>query len=182
MTIDTSRAVEIEASPLKQFGLIVISVVMAALCGAIVLGGFAKVQPGSFREFVCYVGLVFFPLCGLLLLWRAVTMRGPTVTITPEGIRDVRVAAEFIPWRAIHNISVWKHRRQRFIVLAVDPAVEAGLDLTRMARWSRNGNRALGADGLFIGAGELKIGFDDLLATCLAFAQASQSAADTART
>jgi hypothetical protein len=61
------------------------------------------------------------------------------------------------------------------MVLMVDPAVEAGLHLTRMARWSRNANRALGADGLCVGSNDLKIGFDRLLSTSLAFARASPS-------
>jgi hypothetical protein len=99
-------------------------------------------------------------------------MHSPVVIITRAGIRDKRVAKELIPWGAVKNISVWKHHRQRCMVLTVDPAVEAGLNLTRVVRWSRNANRALGVDGLCINATGLKIGFDELLAISLAFARA----------
>jgi hypothetical protein len=51
-----------------------------------------------------------------------------------------------------------------------------------MARWSRNANRALGADGLCVGSNDLKIGFEGLLSTSLAFARASSSRAPVAPT
>jgi hypothetical protein len=182
MTIDTSRAVEIEASPVKLLGIAVISVVLTALSTAAALRAFPKIQPGSFAEFSGYVGMLFFGACTLFAVWKALTTHGPVVTITREGIRDSRIATELIPWSAVKDITIWKYRRQRFMVLVVDPVVETGLNLTRVARWSRNANRALGADGLCVGANELKIGFDDLLATSLAFARAWQSLAAVART
>jgi hypothetical protein len=175
MTIDTSRAVEIEASPMKLLGLAAIGVALTALSAAAALRVFPKIQPGSFAEFFGYVGVLFFGACALVAVWKALTSHGPVVTITQEGIRDRRIASDLIPWSAVNDISTWQHRRQRFMVLAVDPAVEAGLDLTRMARWTRNANRGLGADGFCLGTNDLKIGFDELLATTIAFANAAQS-------
>jgi len=175
MTIDTSRAVEIEASPVKLLGIAVIGVVMTALSTAIALRAFPKIQPGSFTEFCGYAGVLVFGACTLLAIWKALTTHGPVVTLTREGIRDRRIATDLIPWSAVKDITIWKHHRQRFMVLAVDPAVEAGLNLTRTARWTRNANRSLGADGLCLGTNDLKIGFDEMLATTMAFAQASHS-------
>jgi hypothetical protein len=177
MTIDPRRAVEIEASPLRMFGLAVLGLLMTALSAAIALHVFPDVQPGSLVEFAGYAGTLFFGACTVLALWRAFTTRGPVVTITREGIRDVRVAAEIIPWRAVNGLKVWESNGQRVMVLAVDPAVEAGLNLTRIARWTRGANRALGADGLCVTAQGLKTGFDQLLATSLAYARASRSGA-----
>jgi hypothetical protein len=93
----------------------------------------------------------------MLLLWRAFTTHGAVVAITPEGIRDGRVAAELIAWSAVSDIAIWENRAQPVMVLAVDPAVEAGLTLTRVARWTRGANRALGADGLCVTAQERQI-------------------------
>ena len=104
-------------------------------------------------------------------------MRGPVITITQEGIRDRRVAAELIPWSAVRGIKIWEYRGQRVMVFAVDPTVETGLDLTRTVRWTRDANRSLGADGLCVTAQGLKIGFDDLLETTVAYARAWQSGA-----
>lgn len=179
-TIDTSHAVEIDASPVKLLGIAVLGLAMAALSAAVALRLFPNVRPGSLAEFLGYVGAVFFPVCAMLAGWRAITMRGAAVTVAREGIRDCRIAKELIPWDAVWDIKVWKYRRQRFMVLVVDPAVEARLTLTRIARWSRNANRALGADGLCIGSNDLKMGFDELLATTVAFARAWQSRAELA--
>jgi len=182
MSIDTHRAVEIEASPVKMLGLAALGLLMTALSAAVAVRAFPNVRPGSSAEFYGYAGTVFFAAATLLSLWRAFTTHGPVVTITREGIRDSRVAAELIPWSAINDIATWEYRRQRVMVLAVDPAVEAGLNLTRIVRWARGANRALGADGLCVTAQGLKIGYDELLATSLAYARAWRSGTAAAPT
>jgi hypothetical protein len=181
MTFDTSRTIEIEASPIRMLGLGALGLLMTALSAAIMLNAF-PVPPGSLAEFGGYAGTVFFGACTVLALWRTFTTHGPVVTITREGIRDVRVAAEVIPWGAVNDIKVWESNGQRVMVLAVDPAIEGWLNLTRIARWSRGANRALGADGLCVTAQGLKIGFDELLATSFAYARAWHSDAAGAST
>ena len=109
-----------------------------------------------------------------MVIWTLLTARGPVVTITPEGIRDTRIAADVIPWSAVQGITTWEHRRQKILVFDVDPAVESRLALSRIARWSRDTNRALGADGLCVSAQGLAIDHDTLLNTSLAYAQAAQ--------
>src|ERR1043166_506969 len=108
------------------------------------------VAPGSFHEFVGYAGAALFGLATAIGAWRLVADRGAVLTLTEDGIRDRRISADAIPWRAIAGISTWQYRRQRIMVLAVDPAAEAQLRLTRTARWSRGPNRALGIDGLCV--------------------------------
>jgi len=182
MTIDTRGAVEIEASLAKMLGLTAMALVMTALSVTVALPLLPNVAPGSLAQFVGRVGTVFFAACTLLALWRALTMRGPVVTITPEGILDRRIAAKLIPWSAVNDIGTWEYRKQRVMVVAVDPAVEAGLNLTRIARWTRDANRALGADGLCVTAQGLNIDFDELLETSLAYAGARRSGAAAAST
>jgi hypothetical protein len=179
--IDTGRAVEIEASPVKMLGLAAAGLVMTLLSAMIALHVVPKVRPGSLQEFLGYVGLALFGWATLIIVWRAFTTRGPVVIITREGIRDSRIAAEFIPWSAIKDISIYKYHKQRFMVLAVDPAVEAGLSVTLSGRWMRLGYHSLGPDGLCISAQELKISFDELVATSLAYARASTASAGSAR-
>src|SRR5262249_47319830 len=116
-----------------------------------------------------YVGVAFFGLCTGIALFRLFTVRAAVVTMTAEGIRDTRIAPEFIPWTAVRGIFTWQFQLQKVMVLVVDPAVEARLTLTRMARWSRGPNRALGAGGLCITAQGLKINFATLLRTARSF-------------
>lgn len=173
-TIDTSRTIEIAGSPVRLFALALGGVVMTAGGAAMAFRWLPGIAPGSFNQFIGYAALLFFGLCTVLLFWRALSARGPVVVITPEGIRDARVARELIPWRAIQRIGTWEQRGQKVMVLAIDPAVEAGLGLSRIARWSRGANRALGADGLCVAAQGLKMKFDTLLALSMAYAAAAE--------
>ncbi|XUM20758.1 STM3941 family protein [Bradyrhizobium oligotrophicum S58] len=175
MTIDTSREIQIEASPMKLLRATLIGTVFSAICVAMALGWFDNVQPGSFSEFVSYIGAVLFPVLAVGALWRALTTRGPVLILSREGLRDRRLAAELIPWNAVQDIAVREARGNRSIMLSIDPAVEDKLTFNPILRWTRKADRAFGMNGLSIGAADLKIGFDELLATTLAFARAGQS-------
>ena len=176
MDPDRSGTVEIRSSPWAQLRLAGVGVIMTAASAFAALPRLSNVAPGSFTEFAGYVGVLFFGLATLVFLWRAVSLRGAVIRLTREGILDRRVAAEVIPWRAIGAISTWESHKQRIIVLAVDPQVERRLTLTRMARWTRGANARLGADGLCIAVGGLKVDYDELLALCRSYAAASRSA------
>src|SRR5262245_40416768 len=175
MAIEASRVVEISGSPWKVLGLSVLGVMMTALSAAIALRLFPGMRVDTYHELMGYAGAVFFGFCTAVGVWRLLTTSGPVVTITPEGIRDTRIAREFIPWSAIKRISTWEYRGQRVMVLAVDPEVERRLTLTAIARWSRGANRALGADGLCVTAQGLRIDYDTLLATSVALARGTTS-------
>ena len=174
MSIDTSRTLEIPGSPAKLIGLAGIGVLMTGLSAAMALRWIPEIPAGSFAQLVGSIGFLFFGLCLAVALWRLLAQRGPVVTITPEGIRDIRVAAEVVPWSAIRGISTWELARQKVMVLAVDPAVESRLTLTRIAKYSRGANRSLGADGLCTTAQGLQIGYDTLFATRAAYFEAAQ--------
>ena len=171
MSVEATGFVEIKQSPLRMLGLIAIGIVLTALCVGIAFHLFPDLHASLYQEFMAYVGVVFFGLCTIIGLWRLLSVSGPVVTITPGGIRDTRVAAEVIPWSAITGISTWQYRGQKIMVLAVDPATESRLTLTRIARWSRGANRALGADGLCIATTGLSIKYDALFQACLAHVQ-----------
>jgi len=167
---------EIGVSPWKGLGLVALGILMTTLSVAIALRLLPNVAPGSFHEFAGYVGSIFFGLATGIALWQMIGQRGAVITISPEGIRDRRVAAEIVPWLAVRGISTWQYRGQKVMVLAIDPVVESGLTLTPIARWSRSANRALGADGLCITAQGLKISYASLLQTSIAYAEAARGA------
>jgi hypothetical protein len=171
MTTDTSRTLEIESSPTKLLVLVGIGVLMTATSAWVAL------LPGKLSivaMIVGYLGIAFFGLCAVVAVWRLLTARGPVITISPEGIRDTRLAAALIPWSVVTGISTWEFRRQKVMVLAISPGAEEQLGLSRMARWMRGANRALGADGLGITASGLKIDHDTLLRTSLDYAEAAR--------
>jgi hypothetical protein len=168
MTTDTSRTLVIENSPARLLRLVGMGVVMTAVSVAVAL------MPGAAIGIWGYLGIAFFGLCTVVILWHLLFSSGPVITISPEGIRDTRVAAALIPWSAVTGISTWEYSGQKAMVLAMKPGAEAGLGLTRMARWTRGANRALGADGLCITAAGLKIDYDALLRTSLDYAHAGR--------
>jgi hypothetical protein len=170
MTRPVAGIVEVRQSPLAMLGMIAISIVLTAVSVAVLvmLHDDRTTTSKYFLEFAAHAGIALSSVGTVLILWRLFTVRGPVVTVTAEGIRDIRVAAEFIPWRAITDISTWRSRGKKVIILAVDPVVENRLTLTRMARWSRGPNRLLGIDGLCIVAVGLDTSLDELLRLCMA--------------
>ena len=171
---------EIRQSPWRMLGLIGLGVVMTTGSAAIALRRLPGIAPGSFHEFVGYAGTALFSLATVVATWRLLAERGAVITVSEDGIHDRRLSPNVIPWRAISGISTWQYRRQRMMVLAIDPAAEATLALTRMARWSRGPNRSLGIDGLCVATVGLATDYDTLLEECqraLAQARSAQTPA-----
>lgn len=176
MPTDTSRTLEIEGSPSKLLGLVGIGVVMTAVSLAIALMPDQLAPEALFgRDEVLiggWFGTLFFGLCTVVAVRRLLAARGTVITISPDGIRDTRVAEAFIPWNAITGISTWTCGTQKIMVLAVKPDVEGRVGLTGVARWTRSVNRLLGADGLCVSATGVKIDYDTLLQTARDYASA----------
>ncbi|MCC6887214.1 MAG: hypothetical protein IT536_01545 [Hyphomicrobiales bacterium] len=164
---DTSRTLEFYASPTRQLTLLSFSAMSIAVAAALAFRLFPDMPNDPAAVSAGYSGLAFFGLCAAVAVWRLVAQRGAIVTLSPAGLRDVRVAAEPIPWRAIKRISTWQLQRQMVLVVAVDPAFEASLTLTRLARWTRSAHRSLGADGLVVSAYGLKVSYVTLYYACL---------------
>lgn len=159
--------IQIEGSPTKLLLLCNLGVLTTFLSAAIAIPLIPGFHPTLYAQVIGYFGAVFFALCTALAAKRIFSAGAPVVTIAPDGIRDTRVAAEFIPWSAVQRIWTWEYSRQKAMVLAVDPEFERSLTLTRLARWTRSANRSLGADGLCVTAQGLKVGHDALIATCI---------------
>lgn len=175
MAVDTSKTIEIGQSPARMLLILGAGVVMTALSLAIALGWVGYREWAWLQRTIGVVGTVFFAFCTVVVLWRLVTVRGPIVTLAPAGIRDTRVAPEFIPWTAITKVSTWQLSRQKVMVLAIDPAVESRMSNTKAAQWTRAANRALGADGLPIAVQGLRIDYGALLELTQAYWAASRT-------
>jgi hypothetical protein len=163
--VQASGVMEIKSSPVKLIGLFAISVLLTALSAALAFGWFPA-DPVIVG--VGWFGLAFFGLSIAVAVWRLLTAAQTVVTITPGGIKDIRVAADIVPWNAVRDVSTAEVAGQKFIVLAVDPSIEKQLVLTRAAKWSRGPNRMLGVDGLCVSAIGLKIDHDALFRACMA--------------
>jgi hypothetical protein len=156
---------EIKGSPTRSIGLLAAGVPMTVISAALAL----RWIPGSPITIAFgWIGLTLFGLCTVVGLWRLLTAGRTVVTITPDGIMDTRLAADAVPWSSVRDISTVTIKRQQHVVLAIEPSVEARLELTPIAKWSRGLDRAFGIDGLCVSAQGLKINHDQLLHACLA--------------
>lgn len=162
MTASGTNVIQIETSASRTLGLVALAVLMTALSAASALDMFPGEPIGIVNRAIGAVGVIFFGLGTIVWLWRQFNSRGPVLTISAEGIRDLRIAPETIPWRAIRKIYTWEYSGQRILVLDVDPETERTLHLSFIARWTRGANRKLGADGLCIAAHGLKIDYDEM--------------------
>jgi len=181
MAINTSGTLEFRSSPGRLLALALAGVVMIGLSAVLAFRLLPGIPAGSFAEFAGMAGLLLFGALTLYALWLASRGNRIVVTLTPNGIRDLRVAAREIPWTAVTGVSTWKPAtpggsalaETRVVVLAVDPQVEAGLELTRIARWTRDANRSHGADGLAVTAAGLHATHEELLGAIEAYRQAA---------
>lgn len=162
MSTNGTNIVEIGNSAPRTLGLVGISVLMTALSAAVAFDVFPDQHVDIVYRAVGVIGMLLFGLGTIAWLWRQLGSRGPVLTISPEGIRDRRIAPETIPWSAIRDVFTWEYSGQRILVLDVDPALERTMHLSRMVRWTRGANRKLGADGLCVATHGLKITHDEL--------------------
>jgi hypothetical protein len=148
------------ASPVRTVALLAGSAAFTGL-GAAMAFGYFDVEPWSKEWLAGWAGLIFFPLCGVLSLKQAVTT-GAVVRIGPQGVRDGRISPDWIPWAAITGLSEASVKGTRFLMLRIDPAFEATMSLTRVARWGRPANAALGFHGYAISGTGLRGGYKAL--------------------
>ena len=116
------------------------------------------------------VGTAASLLWTLIAAWRFATLRGPIVTIAPQGIRDRRIAGEMVPWSAVARISTREDSRHKEMVLWVDSGLERRLTRTWWAGLRRDADRRRG--GLCVTALGLRTSHETLLATTLAYLEA----------
>jgi hypothetical protein len=172
MSTDATRTIEFHASPTRLLTLLSFSAFSTAVAAALAFRLFPNLPSDPATVSAGYSGVVFFSFCAAVAIWRLLQQRGPIVTVSPAGLRDVRVAKEPIPWRAIKSISTWQMQRQMVLLITIDPSEESRLTLTRVARWMRSAHRKLGADGLIVSAQGLKVGYPTLFYTCRDFWEA----------
>jgi len=168
--------IEFRYSHWRMASLLISSLGFVALGIAMIIGAIPGAGGGSFREFIAYVCILLFGGAAIVIGRQWLGNSGPVVTFTDKGVTDTRIAKEEIPWSAVQNLAMWQYGRQKSLVLTLDPEVEAGLSLTRIARWTRGPNKSLGVDGLCIASAGLNTSFDNMMQQATLRYQASRAA------
>jgi len=160
--------VEFEYSSGKLIRLTALGILITAASVFVALSA----GPDLTGKFFGYFGILFFGAATVKSLWLFFRSSGPVVTISPEGIRDARIAAQRIPWTAVARISTWSYASQKAVVLDLKPGATEQLNLTLLARWTRIPNRLFGVNGFAIVAAGIETDYQTLLQTCVAYARA----------
>ena len=160
---DTSRTIEFERKWRTTIALVAIS-------GAIMMIYLASPLTVEALTFAAIFSLCVAALFGLFAFFFRPIIVFESLTIGPQGIRDVSVSAELIPWAAIESIETETDiDNGRLLVLKIYPGWKKKLSLTRRVRWNSG-------DGLRIG-GDLKISLDQLFECVSAYANAYRAQA-----
>jgi hypothetical protein len=163
---DMSRTIEFHAALTRQLSLLIFAVLSFAVAAALAFNRIPNMPSDPAAVSSGYFGMAFFGLCAAVAIWQLLSHRGPIVTVSPQGLRDVRIAPETIPWSAIKGISTWRTQRSMVLLVAIEPAAEERLTLTRTARWTRQSHRRYGADGFCISPQGLKVSYPTLFYAC----------------
>lgn len=160
---------------------IAFALAMMLLSTAIALDWVVGGQDSLRRMLGCF-GMAFFGVMTGKFVWALCRPGGPVLSVSRYGIRDLRIANEFILWESVADVSACRVGRQSFVVLRLTPAVEQRLLGADTAQAMLAANRALGIDGVAISPVGLATDFDELLETCSAyFAAANRSAGPAQR-
>jgi hypothetical protein len=127
MNPDTPDEVEIGYSSSRMLPLVALAATMTLLSASIAFDWFGDGGLDRYHALAGYVGLIVFGAATCRLIWLLLAARGPVLLIGRYGIRDLRVANEFILWDSIVDVSTCESRRRKFIVLKITPALEQHL-------------------------------------------------------
>ena len=197
MAIDTSKTMDIRLSPWKLLGLLAGSIVFTLGFGMAAFHDLNGAAAGIYDKVVDFGGLAFFGFAFVGTIVMAMRWRGPVVTLSPEGIRDIRMSPELIAWHDVKDITTLRGddpemqaatgymqvstfaadrriRKMRFMMLAVAPEIKERIFAGhRMGQWAFDIDEKYGVEGVAINPQQLSVGYDKLYATARAYWQAA---------
>jgi len=161
--------IEIGYSKRRLAVLLAGGVILTAGSAAMAFHLIPDTQVDAFYTAVGYFGVVFFGFAILKMGWLLVTARGPVLFIDRNGIRDLRVSPNVIPWDAVEQIGIGEIKKQPFVTLKVTPALEEQLVASAGKKLMKAANHALGVDGIVINPSGLQVDPPTLLEVCNAY-------------
>jgi len=175
MNPDTPDEVEIGYSSSRMLPLVALAAMMTLLSASVAFDWF---DDGGLGATTCWPAMPASPFRSRdrPLIWLLSAAKRPVLLIGRYGIRDLRVANEFILWDSIAEVSACEYRRRKFIVLKITPALEQQLFISKARQAMLHANRAMGLDGIAISAGGLTADFGSLFDACTAYHMAAKRA------
>lgn len=172
MTIDPGETLRFKRSLARTLLLLSLSIPFVGLGYVLTTGVFDA--PGSEGDgrILGIVCMAFFGGLGLFGTIRLLLKPDLAIEIGPEGIRDARISADWLPWAHITGISTWRSRGSSFIMLDLDETFEAGLKQSAAYKAVKLANALVGARGHCLNPMGFGVSFAKFKTTLLAYAEA----------
>ena len=148
----------IHGSPIKNAVYALIALFLALPCALVLEDIFAGHRA---LPLVGIIKLSFFVVVVGTFLLKAVrnlVRRGPVVSITDDGLTDLRISPDMIPWSAVTAVALSSPRRTNFVRLSLEPEFErryAGSYMRRLDRACGYTGAAVRPQGLKTTSAEL---------------------------
>lgn len=165
--IDPSQTVEISASKSQMMGFLALTVLAGLGVGAAVWLNADILTPLALIGFLAGTGV----LVGLSVLIAKLMFRSsaPMVTLSPEGVCDLRLSADTVSWSEIKEIRPRRNRQVPVIELVLSDEAEAALTYKPLTRVLRSYQRVSKAMKYTVSAHGLQMRHPQLLATLQAY-------------
>jgi hypothetical protein len=128
--IDTSATIDIRTAP-GQLALMALGA-LAFVGGGVVLvwtSGARSNLDAWLAQAVGYAAIAFFGYRFVVLTHRFFKPRETVVALSPEGLRDIRVSPDLIPWSAVASLNTWQmHGQSVFHLMWVNCLVRTRTD------------------------------------------------------
>ncbi|WP_422377045.1 STM3941 family protein [Roseibium sp.] len=172
MTIDPNETLRFKRSLARTLLLLSLSIPFAGLGYVLTTGVFDAPGSEGDGQVLGIVCMAFFGGLGLFGAIRLLLKPDQAIEIGPEGIRDERISADWLPWAHITGISTWRSRGSSFIMLDLDETFEATLNQSVVYKAYRLANALVGAQGHCLNPMGFGVSFRDLQSIVLAYAEA----------
>lgn len=175
LRFDASQTIELYASPIRLMWGTAAVLAMSGVAAWVL----ASDDTPLFVYLCAWAWVVAGPLVLGIILVRAITIRWPVITLSPDGFLDVRISSNAIPWNLIQEISDKTVARSslrdsKALFLYLPKSSWKDIQLKRLVRWTLPLilSRKHGLEGVCIGHGEFGMSFDTLCAVVIHYAEA----------
>ncbi len=176
----TPETIEIEQSSSRMLQATIMSALLTVLTACLWIFGLGSGPAGAGR-FIFYGGIfaIGLGLNTLMSAWRLLTVSGPVITLSRQGMRDTRISTDFIPWNAITwtreapEISRRTAPKPTVLTMVIDKEIDKQLEKTQKSALQEIYGRFVGLKGYEFTSRGLKIELGELLKYICAFSKAA---------
>ncbi len=173
------ETIEIEQSSSRMIQATLVSALLTVLMACLWILGLGS-GPGAGR-FIFYAGIfaIGLGLNTLMSAWRLLTVSGPVITLSRQGMRDTRISSDFIPWNAI----TWTREapelgrgavpKPTVLTMVIDKVIDMQLQKTQKSALQEIFGRFVGLKGYEFTSRGLKIELEELLKYICVFSKAA---------